>query len=311
MTSAPRRKDWGGGLTLIGGFAIGWMGVLGLVGVMTLVMIVVGWWQKYGGDTGLMMAEVNRLQKGDLSGIPSWALAATMTIQFPAMLGLVFVVHFVVDRVWFASRPELVARPLGWAGVFALRGTHWVSYAAAAVIGLTVGMLPGWFAEQLRAYAPDMSSTIELINDALTKGPLVSRLVMIACVAVVGPVVEELVFRGFMWDALRKFTSPLGAMIGSSILFAVYHMDPVQSTALLITAFTLGWVRWVTGSIWPCVVVHIVNNSLGVLAAYVALDGSTAMSFGTAAVSLATAVLLGVHHVRRIGPLASDTTAGG
>ena len=38
---------------------------------------------------------------------------------------------------------------------------------------------------------------------------------------------------------------------------------------LLFTAFVLGWVRWVTGSIWPCIALHFVNNALGVAAAFV------------------------------------------
>ena len=96
---------------------------------------------------------------------------------------------------------------------------------------------------------------------------------------------EELIFRGFLWalveravNAVRgRFTgvSPdegltLATWIAffvTSIAFAMFHMDPIQSTALIFTAFILGWLRMVSRSIWPCIVLHFVNNTLATVVA--------------------------------------------
>lgn len=309
MTVSGARRD-GGGLWLLSLFAIGWIGVLVLVLSVVVLAVVLSFWSQFGLDAAAISGQLAKLNTGDLSAIPPWTMALTLGLQFPLMFLLVFAVHFLVDRLWYRARPGLVSRPRGWSGVFALFGAPWVSFAAAVVIGLTVGMLPGWIAEQIRALDPDSRGAVEMINDTLTKGPIAARAVAILAVTLVGPLVEELVFRGFMWDALRRFGSPAMAMVGTSFLFAAYHMDPAQSFALLITAFTLGWVRWMSGSVWPCVVVHVVNNGLGVLAAFVAVEGSFGASIATAGVSLVTCALLGLHHVRSRGSLASDLPPG-
>jgi membrane protease YdiL (CAAX protease family) len=305
----PARRDLGG-LWLLVTFGFGWIGVLALVVAVVVVAVAVAWAQQFGGDPDALGKIVAQLNAGDMSGLPAWVMSLTLAVQFPGMLALVFVVHALVGWFWYAPRPGLVARPDGWTGVFALRATTWESFAAAAVIGLTVGMLPGWIAEQIRSLNPDAQGAVEMIHDTLTKGPLLSRLVAIVAVVGVGPLVEELVFRGFMWDALRRVGSPRLALVGSSLLFALYHMDPAQSSALLLTAFTLGWVRWVSGSVWPGVVIHVINNGLGVIAAYVAIDGSAPVSFATAGVSLIACAALGLRRLRVDGSLASDLPPG-
>ena len=99
--------------------------------------------------------------------------------------------------------------------------------------------------------------------------------------------------------------------VATSLIFAGYHMDPVQSVALVFTALGLGWLRWMSGSVWPGVLLHAVNNGLGVISA-IALGGnadqhvSTAVAWSTAAASV---LLLGVVarvRVGRGGVLASD-----
>ncbi len=303
--AAPARRDLGG-LWLLVCFGFGWIGVLALVVMVVVLAVAVSWASQFGADPEAIGRVITQLNAGDMSGLPAWVMSLTLAVQFPGMLALVFVVHALVGWFWYGPRPALVARPDGWTGVFALRATSWESFAAAIVIGLTVGMLPGWIAEQIRSFSPNTQGAVELINDTLTKGPLLSRLVAIVAVVLIGPVVEELVFRGFMWDALRRMGSPRLALVGSSFLFALYHMDPAQSSALLITAFTLGWVRWVSGSIWPGVVIHMLNNGLGVVAAYIALDGSAPVSFTAAGVSLITCAALGLRRLQRDGTLVSD-----
>lgn len=307
--TTPARRDLGG-LWLLVAFGFGWIGVLALVVAVVVVAVGLSWAQTHGADPDALGRVLAQLNAGDTSGLPPWVMSLTLAVQFPGMLALVFVVHALVGWAWYGPRPALTARPHGWTGLFALRATPWENYAGAAVIGLTVGMLPGWIAEQIRALSPDTQGAVELINDTLTKGPLLSRLVAIVAVVLVGPLVEELVFRGFMWDALRRMGSPRLALVGSSFLFALYHMDPAQSSALLITAFTLGWVRWVSGSLWPGVLIHVLNNGLGVVAAYVAIDGSGPVSFVAAGVSLMACAALGLRRIQRDGSLASDLPPG-
>ncbi len=45
------------------------------------------------------------------------------------------------------------------------------------------------------------------------------------------------------------------------------HLDPVRFVALLALGLLYAWLAWRSGSLWPAVVAHVVNNALGVMLA--------------------------------------------
>ena len=85
-----------------------------------------------------------------------------------------------------------------------------------------------------------------------------------ACVTVFGPIVEELLFRGAITkELLRKF-NPGTAIVISGLLFGLVHLNPAQVLGASIIGIFLAWIYWRTGSLIPCMVLHIFNNSLSV-----------------------------------------------
>ena len=76
--------------------------------------------------------------------------------------------------------------------------------------------------------------------------------------------VEELVFRGLLWSALEERLPPMAVWIITSLCFAAYHMDPLHAVAIIATALVLGWLRLISGSLWPGVLAHLANNINGV-----------------------------------------------
>jgi len=87
----------------------------------------------------------------------------------------------------------------------------------------------------------------------------------VAAVAVIGllvPVAEELLFRGVLFGALRRRTSPTVTVIVTAVVFGVYHVEPGPAAACTVMGLVLGWLRHRTGSIWPAVVMHATNNLL-------------------------------------------------
>ena len=85
-------------------------------------------------------------------------------------------------------------------------------------------------------------------------------------VAVVGPVVEELVFRaGILGHMLRKGMEPWTAMIVSAILFGAIHMNPAQIPFAAIMGLLLAIIYYKTGNIVITSLIHIFNNSLAVV----------------------------------------------
>ena len=88
---------------------------------------------------------------------------------------------------------------------------------------------------------------------------------MVICVA---PVAEEFFFRGFFYRALRSRWSVLGAAAIDGLLFGVIHYDFAGADALLILPplailgfiFCLVYER--TGSIYPTIAMHSLNNAI-------------------------------------------------
>ena len=85
--------------------------------------------------------------------------------------------------------------------------------------------------------------------------------------AVLAPLAEEVAFRGYLLSALRTHLRPGVAIAASSVLFAAMHLDPVRFPAVLFLGVFLGWLAWRSGSLWPAVAAHAVNNGLGSLVA--------------------------------------------
>lgn len=84
--------------------------------------------------------------------------------------------------------------------------------------------------------------------------------------AVMGPVVEELCFRHGILRALEEGSSrPRYAIIASSLMFGIVHLNPAQIMAAFLVGLFLGWLYCSTRSLIPCIICHILNNSLAVL----------------------------------------------
>ena len=78
---------------------------------------------------------------------------------------------------------------------------------------------------------------------------------------VVGPLVEELLFRGVILRGLLGRWKPWTAITVSAVLFAVMHLNPSQVPIALMLGIVLGWVYTRTRSLGLCVLGHALNNA--------------------------------------------------
>ena len=93
-------------------------------------------------------------------------------------------------------------------------------------------------------------------------------------VCVLAPIAEEFFFRGFIFGALRRAARQgrAGATSGpgwrrsiTGILFGLAHTGSAAAQYLIplgFLGFVLCIVRWRTRSLYPCMALHSVNNSL-------------------------------------------------
>ena len=89
---------------------------------------------------------------------------------------------------------------------------------------------------------------------------VVALTALLACV--VGPVVEEVLFRGVLFSAVRTQTSRLVAMLISGGLFSALHTNLIGFLPILVLGCLLADLYERTGSLLSCISVHIVHNTL-------------------------------------------------
>lgn len=80
-------------------------------------------------------------------------------------------------------------------------------------------------------------------------------------VSILTPVVEEVVFRGFVLDVASERYSDWFAIFISALLFALVHIEAVSVINAFIGGLIYGYVRIRTGSLWPSIILHFLWNT--------------------------------------------------
>ncbi len=114
--------------------------------------------------------------------------------------------------------------------------------------------------------ADDASSAISTVLDG-GKMPVAAAVVMFVYVWLIGPICEELIFRGLLWGAIQRQQWGRWAAFGlSTAIFAASHLEPIRTTLLLVIAVPIGLARLLTGRLPASIIAHQMNNFLPALA---------------------------------------------
>jgi membrane protease YdiL (CAAX protease family) len=114
--------------------------------------------------------------------------------------------------------------------------------------------------------ANDASSAINTVVDG-GRMPMTAALVMFVYVWLVGPICEEIIFRGLLWGAIQRQQWGRWAAFGlSTAIFAASHLEPIRTTLLLVIAIPIGLARLVTGRLPASIIAHQMNNFLPAVA---------------------------------------------
>jgi membrane protease YdiL (CAAX protease family) len=100
-----------------------------------------------------------------------------------------------------------------------------------------------------------------IVQEMLEDPELLTALPVVLSACIFIPVLEEIMFRGFLQSGLRDFLPPLAAVIISAVFFGCMHEVQAIIPVFALGCF-LGYLRERTGSIWACMWVHVIHNSL-------------------------------------------------
>ena len=73
-------------------------------------------------------------------------------------------------------------------------------------------------------------------------------------------ITEEIAFRGLIQHWLATALKPWRAIILTSALFTALHLSVVSAPILFLVGMLLGWVKWKSRSLYPCIIMHMLYN---------------------------------------------------
>jgi membrane protease YdiL (CAAX protease family) len=202
--------------------------------ILITILIVAGW------------AHLHDLQS------MSWPLLIAQVFAYAMTLAVIVpLLPLLAHRTWLqlgvrAPRPRDVA--------FAILGA-----GAMLAATVTVGA-----AEQAIFHLKPDEVQVQLLRSA--RGPMVAVFVFFACAA--APLIEELTFRGFIFNALRRYAPVWVAVLGSSVLFGLAHWQPGNAGALIPLAAAgavLALVYYRSGSLVASMLTHAMFNGVTVV----------------------------------------------
>lgn len=144
-----------------------------------------------------------------------------------------------------------------------LRNVYRGLVAYAAIVPLLVIVMAGLAALMARVgYEPPPQTVVQIFLDHSREDHLFA---LTFFVALLGPIIEEIFFRGFAYRALRfRWGAPKAAFI-TAVFFAVLHMNAVAFLPIFLLGLYLAYLYERTGSLVPSMTVHAVHNLAMVL----------------------------------------------
>ena len=166
----------------------------------------------------------------------------------------------------FGAAPVLVAlsfafRRQPWGGPFTMPSSLPWKLVALGAAGLVLVLLINGVYEMgysvLTGHPLAQARNLLLLKGMMHSNPVLT----VALIVLIGPVVEETLFRGLLYGSLekklRRWSIPVTAVI-----FGAYHLDPAYFVPITVIGFLLGWARWKSGSIWLPAILHTTINGL-------------------------------------------------
>ncbi len=147
------------------------------------------------------------------------------------------------------------------------RGALAGALAWLAWFPVVLGFMAGWrLLLDAFGYPWREQAVLTALRGRETTPWVVARFFLLA--VILAPLVEEVIFRGLLFGALRRRWGLGAALVISSAVFGLVHLDLYASPAIFVLSLGLGWVYERTGTLAAPVAFHAVFNGwtfLGVL----------------------------------------------
>jgi len=171
----------------------------------------------------------------NMDDMMSFTMLVALPLGFLIAVWLVLRKRILANTAWRWSSSFWILLPVGMV----------LMYCVNYVIGAVLELLPG-YDEMFDQY----SSMFDNINP----------IILVFAGAFIGPVCEEIIFRGVILKEFLKSYNAQKAIFYSAIIFGVIHMIPLQVIGAFFAGLVLGYVYFKTKSLWLPVIMHVLHN---------------------------------------------------
>jgi sodium transport system permease protein len=186
--------------------------------------------------------------------LPNLDIRAQLAIN---LIGIFLAASLLIIRVYRLDPREVLSlrapNPLAWLGVL-------IGAPSALVVGLGVSQLASYV-------VPVPRDVLEQFGKAIfPEGiPLWQMLLF---VALLPGICEETAFRGLLLSGLRRKLKPVPLCIAVGLVFGLFHFTLFRLASTAFLGMLLAAVTLLTGSIFPAMLWHALNNGIATVAAY-------------------------------------------
>lgn len=136
---------------------------------------------------------------------------------------------------------------------------------------LSFGKILTWLENWIKSLEETAKAATEKMLNVDTIGGLLLNLVIVALIPAIG---EELTFRGVLQQSLTRKMNPHVAIILSAAIFSFIHFQFYGFLPRMFLGILLGYMFYITGSLWTSILMHFVNNSTAVVLYYLNNTGT-------------------------------------
>jgi membrane protease YdiL (CAAX protease family) len=125
-----------------------------------------------------------------------------------------------------------------------------------------------WWLEVACGLSREPQEAVKLLQECLQAGDLPALALVLFTGALLAPVSEELIFRGFVFGALERRWGAIPAALASSLVFAVFHPPLFTMLPIFVVGALLCYVYHRTGSLYWAMFFHFLFNLSSIVAQF-------------------------------------------
>jgi membrane protease YdiL (CAAX protease family) len=230
--------------------------------IMALEFYIVAEMSTYTGNdyTSFMVQVINDYSTGEGVAWTSVIYAATTAV-------IAFWVYKKYCREgklsWLSGKSNNI--PLTICGI--LLFSFGMQYVTVYLMNALASSFPSWLEEYE-----------ELMESAGISGSMTP--VMIVYAIILGPICEELIFRGITFHAAKKVMPYYYAILVQAIMFGAFHMNKLQGVYAFVLGLGLGYIMYLYDSLVITIIIHVLFNFIGTIGSeYLPMGGDSVVSF--------------------------------